>query len=440
MGGKTANLTKQELDDILRFGTEDLFKDEKDSSKEEAIHYDDEAVEKLLDRSNEGVEEKENWSNDYLSSFKVASYATKDQDEEDDVEREILVKEENSDPAYWVRLLRHHYEQHQEDVARSLGKGKRLRKQVNYTDNGIVTAEPRDDNNWDDGSGYSDYSSDEDKEGMGDDEIAARARNRDRARMERERERPLPPLLARVAGNIEVLGFNARQRKAFLTAIMRYGMPPQDCFNSLWLVRDLRQKTERQFKAYVALFMRHLCEPGADNADTFADGVPREGFSRQHVLTRIGVMSLIRKKVHEFEPVNGMYSMPEIMNGPVLPVKVKKSEESKPTDANDKVLEIEDVDNNAAKKEEEKSAEEKKENDDKVEESDVKEPSTADTQESQVENDDKEPTKTSEGNESESKEIKPETSEAENKEETEESKAEGKEESDAKDPLEVESK
>jgi len=47
----------------------------------------------------------------------------------------------------------------------------------------------------------------------------------------------------------------------------------------------------------VSLFMRHLCEPGADNADTFADGVPREGLSRQHVLTRIGIMSLVRKKV-----------------------------------------------------------------------------------------------------------------------------------------------
>ena len=43
--------------------------------------------------------------------------------------------------------------------------------------------------------------------------------------------------------------------------------------------------------------MRHLCEPGNENVETFADGVPREGLSRQHVLTRIGVMSLIRKKV-----------------------------------------------------------------------------------------------------------------------------------------------
>ena len=58
--------------------------------------------------------------------------------------------------------------------------------------------------------------------------------------------------------------------------------------------------------------MRHLCEPGNDAAETFADGVPREGLSRQHVLTRIGVMSLIRKKVHEFETINGKHSMPHI--------------------------------------------------------------------------------------------------------------------------------
>merc|ERR1712213_15010 len=128
----------------------------------------------------------------------------------------------------------------------------------------------------------------------------------------REKDRPLPPLLARVGGNIEVLGFNARQRKSFHNAIMRYGMPPQDAFNSQWLVRDLRGKSEKCFRAYVSLFMRHLCEPGNENVETFADGVPREGMSRQHVLTRIGVMSLIRKKVQEFEAINGRSSMPHL--------------------------------------------------------------------------------------------------------------------------------
>lgn len=328
MGGKQANFTKQELDDILRFGTEELFKEE-EGKGDEAIHYDDKAVEELLDRSKMGIEQKENWSNEYLSSFKVASYVTKEEDEEEEMGTEVIKQEaENTDPAYWVKLLRHHYEQQQEDISRTLGKGKRVRKQVNYNDGGVVDARENMDSTWQENlSDYnSDFSapSDDDKEDDDFDEKndgTESSRRKRRPERKEEKDRPLPPLLARVGGNIEVLGFNARQRKAFLNAIMRYGMPPQDAFNSQWLVRDLRGKSEKNFKAYVSLFMRHLCEPGADNAETFADGVPREGLSRQHVLTRIGVMSLIRKKVQEFEHINGYYSMPEIIRKPVDPVK-----------------------------------------------------------------------------------------------------------------------
>lgn len=53
---------------------------------------------------------------------------------QEEVEREIIKQEENVDPDYWEKLLRHHYEQQQEDLARHLGKGKRIRKQVNYND------------------------------------------------------------------------------------------------------------------------------------------------------------------------------------------------------------------------------------------------------------------------------------------------------------------
>lgn len=130
MGAK-GTFSKQELDDILRFGTEELFKEE-EGKEDEAIHYDDEAINQLVDRSNEGIEQKESWANDYLSSFKVASYVTKEGDDEEEQDTEIIKQEaENTDPAYWEKLLRHHYEQQQEDLARSLGKGKRVRKQVN---------------------------------------------------------------------------------------------------------------------------------------------------------------------------------------------------------------------------------------------------------------------------------------------------------------------
>merc|ERR1712080_215501 len=108
------------------------------------------------------------------------------------------------------------------------------------------------------------------------------------------------------------------------------GRPEKDRPLPPLLARDLRGKSEKCFRAYVSLFMRHLCEPGNENVESFADGVPREGLSRQHVLTRIGVMSLIRKKVQEFESVNGTYSIPELFNKPVAPAANKKEVKSEP--------------------------------------------------------------------------------------------------------------
>uniref|UniRef100_A0A8B9MLI3 Chromodomain helicase DNA binding protein 5 n=1 Tax=Accipiter nisus TaxID=211598 RepID=A0A8B9MLI3_9AVES len=332
LGSKSGSMTKQELDDILKFGTEELFKDDvegdnKDVDDSSVIHYDDAAISKLLDRNQDATDDTELQNmNEYLSSFKVAQYVVREEDGEE-VEREIIKQEENVDPDYWEKLLRHHYEQQQEDLARNLGKGKRIRKQVNYNDASQEDQEWQDELS-DNQSEYSIGSEDEDEDF---EERPEGGRRQSRRQLKSDRDKPLPPLLARVGGNIEVLGFNARQRKAFLNAIMRWGMPPQDAFNSHWLVRDLRGKSEKEFRAYVSLFMRHLCEPGADGAETFADGVPREGLSRQHVLTRIGVMSLVRKKVQEFEHVNGKYSTPDlILEGP----ESKKSSEIVSSDPN----------------------------------------------------------------------------------------------------------
>uniref|UniRef100_A0A7M4EZ58 Chromodomain helicase DNA binding protein 5 n=1 Tax=Crocodylus porosus TaxID=8502 RepID=A0A7M4EZ58_CROPO len=342
LGSKSGSMTKQELDDILKFGTEELFKDDvegdnKDVEDSSVIHYDDAAISKLLDRNQDATDDTELQNmNEYLSSFKVAQYVVREEDGVEEVEREIIKQEENVDPDYWEKLLRHHYEQQQEDLARNLGKGKRIRKQVNYNDTSQEDQGMLSDNQ----SEYSIGSEDEDEDF---EERPEGGRRQSRRQLKSDRDKPLPPLLARVGGNIEVLGFNARQRKAFLNAIMRWGMPPQDAFNSHWLVRDLRGKSEKEFRAYVSLFMRHLCEPGADGAETFADGVPREGLSRQHVLTRIGVMSLVRKKVQEFEHVNGKYSTPDlILEGPEIkkPTEVVSSDPNTPVPASPAPLQM----------------------------------------------------------------------------------------------------
>merc|ERR1711956_160383 len=121
------------------------------------------------------------------------------------------------DPAYWEKLLRHHYEQHQEDVSKTMGKGKRVRRTVNYGD-AAAGGKEMDDGSWQDNlSDYnSDFSMPSDQEDGGDDDNFNERDDTDNGRSRRrhdkkEKDRPLPPLLARVGGNIEVLGFNARQ-------------------------------------------------------------------------------------------------------------------------------------------------------------------------------------------------------------------------------------
>lgn len=252
----------------MRFGTEDLFKDEE--SDENRIHYDDAAVEILLDRnqvtSNPEGEGETDGLNEYLASFKVASYVTKEQDDAE-IEMEVLKEDstETQDPLYWEKLLRHHYEQHQEDHLRTLGKGKRNRKPVNYNynmGNDAASSIGNDaassfggDGNQSDQSDYSMQSGDDmgadddDFDDKGESTAMALAQQRRRQKGFGQvggKERPVPPLLARVGGNIEVLGYNARQRRAYLNSIMRFGMPPPDVFNSQWLSRDLKGKSERE--------------------------------------------------------------------------------------------------------------------------------------------------------------------------------------------------
>ncbi|VDD75410.1 unnamed protein product [Mesocestoides corti] len=198
LGGKGASqMSKKELDDILKFGTEDLFKHEdNDATDEHCIVYDDAALDRLLDRSQQGMEEKQMEMNDYLSSFKVAHYekreiqdGVEEEPEEEDSNVEVssfamdvwptrsyskiiqtsepalifscvslqVIKQEldTNDPAYWEKLLRHHFEQQQEDQAKNLGKGKRHRKPVNYWANQQEDEEEWNDNTSDHDSNFS---------------------------------------------------------------------------------------------------------------------------------------------------------------------------------------------------------------------------------------------------------------------------------------------
>lgn len=189
---KNTGMTKQEMDDILKFGTEELFKEEDEDKK---LVYDDATIDALLDREKAAEQEEEENEeqgglNEYLSSFKVATYQTKEEESEDE-DREVLVKDEEklATHEYWEQLLRHHYEQDMEMEQASLGKGKRVRKQVQYLNLGV------EDNTKDD----PEPEIESDGKDSDDEENPLKTK-----KMKKLHDRALPPLLSRVNGNLEV--------------------------------------------------------------------------------------------------------------------------------------------------------------------------------------------------------------------------------------------
>lgn len=60
-----------------------LFLGENKEEDSSIIHYDDKAIERLLDRNQDATDDTELQSmNEYLSSFKVAQYVVKDEEDE----------------------------------------------------------------------------------------------------------------------------------------------------------------------------------------------------------------------------------------------------------------------------------------------------------------------------------------------------------------------
>ncbi|KAL0323654.1 UNVERIFIED_CONTAM: CHD3-type chromatin-remodeling factor PICKLE [Sesamum calycinum] len=268
---KAQNINQEELDDIIRYGSKELFADDNDESvKSRQIHYDDTAIDRLLNRDQVGDEEAavdDEEEDGFLKAFKVANFEYVD-------EAELAAEEETPVPpaenkasvnsseraTYWEDLLRDKYEVHKIEEFNAMGKGKRSRKQM-------VSVEE------DDLAGLEDVSSDAEDDNyeaeLTDNETASgaaavRRTYRKRARADTSEKLPLMEGEGRY---FRVLGFNQNQRAVFVQILMSYGR----------------------------LFLGHIVEEITDSP-TFSDGVPKEGLRIEDVLVRIGTLSLIRDK------------------------------------------------------------------------------------------------------------------------------------------------
>lgn len=294
---KNQNINQEELDDIIRYGSKELFADDNDESvKSRQIHYDDTAIDRLLNRDQVGDEETlldDEEEDGFLKAFKVANFEYVD-------EAELAAEEETSVPpseniasvnnteraGFWEDLLRDKYEVHKVEEFNAMGKGKRSRKQM-------VSVEE------DDLAGLEDVSSDgeddnyeaelTDNETASSGAAAVRRPYRKRARADASDI----PLMEGEGRYLRVKGFNQSQRAVFVQILMRFGIGE---FDWAEFVPRLKQKTFAEIDQYGQLFMHHMCEE-INDSPTFSDNVPKEGLRIDDVLVRIGTLTLVRDKL-----------------------------------------------------------------------------------------------------------------------------------------------
>ncbi|OIV96461.1 hypothetical protein TanjilG_07853 [Lupinus angustifolius] len=292
---KAQNINQEELDDIIRYGSKELFVDENDEAgKSRQIHYDAAAIDRLLNRDQVGNEEatlEDEDEDGFLKAFKVANFEYVDEAQaaaEESAQERVMESLDSSERTnYWEELLKDKYQEHKVEEFSSLGKGKRSRKMmVSVEEDDLagledVSTDGEDDN-------YEAELTDGDSNSTG--TTSARRPYRKKARA--DSSEPLP-LMEGEGRSFRVLGFSQNQRAAFVQILMRFGVGDFD-----WkeFTSRMKKKTYEEIKDYGTLFLSHIAEDITDSS-TFADGVPKEGLHIQDVLVRIAILLLIKDKV-----------------------------------------------------------------------------------------------------------------------------------------------
>ncbi|PKA66152.1 CHD3-type chromatin-remodeling factor PICKLE [Apostasia shenzhenica] len=294
---KAQTVNQEELDDIIRYGSKELFADESDEAgKARQIHYDDSAIDRLLDRDEISADEVsvEDEDDELLKAFKVANFEYIDEVEaaakEEAKKKHAAENGSVSNPDrvnYWDELLRDRYEVIQIEESATMGKGKRNRKQM-------PTAE-------EDGPAARTSSEDEDyafEDDLSDtDSVLLGQTSGKRGPYSRKRSRvgftEPHPLMEGEGRSFRIRGFNQNQRAAFLQILMRFGFGKYD-----WkeFAPRLKGKSVQEVQDYGRLFMEHITEDLNDST-SFLDGVPKEGLRVDEVLVRLGIIQSIEEKI-----------------------------------------------------------------------------------------------------------------------------------------------
>ncbi|CAH2077310.1 unnamed protein product [Thlaspi arvense] len=260
---KAPNLSQEELDDIIRYGSKDIFTEEnEEAGKLGKIHYDDDAIEKLLDRDHVNAEEVSVDDEKEDGFFEVANFEYIDENETAPLEEAQAIENKSSASSsrrsanYWEDLLKDKYEKLQAEELSALGKRKRSGKKIIEEDDLAYLEESSDDET---------KASDDAKASAQENQMVKRPYNK----RTRDNSEPIP-LIEGEGQYLQVLGFNSRERELFRRTLMSYAI----------------------------LFLKHIHEDDPeDNAQTFSDGVPKEGLNSVNVYAKLALHIQIKEKL-----------------------------------------------------------------------------------------------------------------------------------------------
>ncbi|CAM0913118.1 unnamed protein product [Alopecurus aequalis] len=315
---KGNNVNQEELDDIIRYGSKELFDDENDEAgKSGQIHYDDAAIDRLLDRDQVEEEEylEDEEDDEFLKGFKVANFEYIDEAKalaaKEEARRKAEAEAAANKATYWEDLLKDRVVQEvEEEIA--MGKGKRSRKQMATADEDDIT-------------GLHELSS-EDEDYSYDDDVSDNDTNvpanitgrKGQHSKKNSRNVDSLPLIENEGKHLRVYGFNQIQRTQFAQTLMRYGFQNYDWKEYL---PRLKGKSVEEIQRYAELVMVHLVEDINDST-TYADGVPKE-MRTDETLVRLAKISLVEEKVAAMDqgkitklfPNYLMYEFPGLSGG-----------------------------------------------------------------------------------------------------------------------------
>eukprot|EP00004_Rigifila_ramosa_P009475 TRINITY_DN2104_c0_g1_i2.p1 TRINITY_DN2104_c0_g1~~TRINITY_DN2104_c0_g1_i2.p1 ORF type:complete len:1491 (+),score=355.43 TRINITY_DN2104_c0_g1_i2:89-4474(+) len=347
-----------ELDEILRFGAAEVFKEGNTTS----VEYDDDALLALLDRNQqakEAEEDQEQPKDTYLSTFKVASFgqektaerqegdplpqwipksknkswskaldqaaaargeafAMDDDDVAEDVKPEPDAQIEappsptgapaaaaaaaaaapmaDDDPSFWETLLGEEHRQLLLQEQAALGRGKRSRKQREFWTTGATGAYPLSTSGGDTTTnGTSTYKLTSESSTLDSPSEGAHSSKQEAAAPPPRKD---APKLEVTGGLTYVYGFSRADREEFYLFFMRYGIQSVDEF--VTKIRKFKHrfasKDPQSIRLYTSEFLKHISEPG-DDPITFPDGVPKDSIKPAEALKRLGVLNMIHKKL-----------------------------------------------------------------------------------------------------------------------------------------------